>query len=50
MKRGKLLNRRGCAADLIKFLEVILGSLIAAPVKLLPVMNMPLNDKTVGNL
>jgi hypothetical protein len=29
---------------LIKFFEVILGTLIAAPTKLLPVTNIPLQD------
>lgn len=32
-------------SHLIKFLDVILGSLIAAPTKLLPVMKIPLHER-----
>lgn len=41
---GKSTWHIGTAAYLIRFLEVILGTLMAAPSRLLPVMKMPLQD------
>jgi hypothetical protein len=36
-----------CKSDLMRFLEVILGALMAAPMRLLPVMKIPLRERAV---
>jgi hypothetical protein len=39
-------QNHGSKSDLMRFLEVILGALMAAPMRLLPVMKIPLHAPT----
>ena len=48
MVSGEGGEERSRPTHLIKFLEVILGSRIAPPTRLLPVMKIPLQNGTVG--